>query len=99
MPRQFESLAERQAFLDDFGVPITINGVTANCHLNDSDDEMAAETSSVLVGRGHLLRAAEGAFPNVAQGSTAIMDGVSYRVVSVRLLSPGGYQRIVIAKV
>lgn len=95
----FQDLATRQEFLNEFGTPVTISGVTAKCFVDDSDEEMAAETSSVVVGRGHHLRAATGAFPDVAQGSTATMDGISYRVVSVRLLHPGDYQRITITKV
>lgn len=95
----FQDLATRQQALDEFGTPVTIAGVTAKCFVNDADQEMAAETNSVLVGRRHILRAATGAFPNVAQGNTAVLEGVTYDVVKVQLLHPGDYQQIVIAKV
>ena len=95
----FQDLATRQQALDDFGVPVTIAGVTARCLLNDSDQEMAAETNSVLVGRGHILRAATGAFPGVAQGNAVTLGGVAYEVIKVNLLHPGDYQQIFVAKV
>jgi hypothetical protein len=95
----YQDLATRQQALDEFGVPVTIAGVTAKCFLDDADEEMAAETSSLLVGRGHRLRAATGAFATVAQDDTAVLDGVSYRVVKVVLLHPGDYQHVYIAKV
>ena len=95
----YQDLATRQQALDEFGTPVTIAGVTAKCFVNDADQEMAAEANSVLVGRGHILRAATGAFPNVARDATAVVGGVSYKVVKVQLLHPGDYQQIVVAKV
>lgn len=95
----YQDLATRQQALDEFGVPVTIAGTTARCFVDDSDEEIAAETNSLLVGRSHRLRAATGAFPNVAQGATAVLDGVTYDVVLVRLLHPGDYQHIFVAKV
>ena len=93
---------EIQAMLDDFGVPVTIGGVMARCVVRDSDEEIAASSASVLVGRAVMLRAAPGAFPAAAQGANAVVDypapGTSYKVVLVRRDNVN-HTSIVVAKV
>lgn len=95
----YQDLTTRQQALDEFGEDVTIGGVTARCLVDDADDEMAADTNTVLVGRGHRLRAATGTFPTVAMDDSVTFRGTTYTVVAVRLMHPGDYQRVIIAKV
>ncbi len=77
-----------QLMLDEFGVPVTIGGVTAKCIVRDSDEEIASSVNSVLVGRAIVLKAARDTFPAAAQGVAATVDypavGTSYTIVSVQ---------------
>lgn len=77
-----------QLMLDEFGVPVTIGGVTAKCIVKDSDEEIASSSNSALVGRAIVLKAARDTFPAAAQGAAATVDypavGTAYTIVSVR---------------
>ena len=88
MPLPLYQKADIQHMLDEFGVPVTIGGVTAKCIVSDSDEEITAGANSVLVGRAVICRADRDAFPAAAQGVAAVVDypaaGTSYTVVSVR---------------
>jgi len=98
-----------QPMLDGLGgISVTIAGTTAKCQVRDSDEEVAAAASSILIGRAILLRAKTGAFPTLVQGLAATVDyptaGTSYKVVSVRHDGPAGqstgqFTTIVVAKV
>mgnify|MGYP001559377938 CR=1 FL=1 len=94
---------DRQRMLDEFGVPVTVAGVTAKCLVNDSDEEIAAGVSSVLVGRAIIARCATGAFAGLVQGAAATADyptaGTAYKIVSVKRDRPGDFTSIVLAKV
>ena len=88
MPLPLPFKEDVQRMLDDFGVPVTIGGITAKCIVNDSDEEIASGVSAVLIGRAIIARADRDAFPAAAQGVAATSDypaaGTAYTVVSVR---------------
>jgi len=88
MPLPLYRKADIQPMLDEFGVPVTIGGVTAKCIVNDSDEEIASGANALLIGRAIVSRADRDAFPAAAQGAAAAADypapGTAYTVVSVR---------------
>ena len=88
MPLPLYQKSDVQQMLDEFGVPVTIGGVTAKCIVNDSDEEIASGVNALLIGRAIIARADRDAFPAAAQGVAATADypaaGTAYTVVSVR---------------
>jgi hypothetical protein len=88
MPLPLYRKQDIQPMLDEFGVPVTIGGVTAKCIINDSDEEIASGANALLIGRAIIARADRDAFPAAAQGVAATADypaaGTTYEVVSVR---------------
>ena len=85
MPLPLTFSEDIQPMLDDFGVPVTIGGVTAKALVNDSDEEIASGANAVLIGRAVVLLAHRDAFPAAAQGVAATVDGAAYTVVGTRL--------------
>ena len=88
MPLPLYRKADVQQILNEFGIPVTIGGVTAKCIINDSDEEIATGTNAILIGRAIIARADRDAFPAAAQDVAATADyptaGTSYTVISVR---------------
>ena len=102
MPSFFRA-QDTQPMLDDFGVPVTIAGVTAKCIIRDSDEEVAASASSVLVGRAIVADAVLATFPGAVEGAAATADypapGTDYKVIGVRRKGTGERADIWLAKV
>lgn len=80
--------ADIQRMLDDCGVSVTVGATTAKCLVSDSDEQIASESSSVLIGRAIILDCKRGTFAGLAQGAALTADypaaATSYKVVSVR---------------
>lgn len=97
MPETYYNAAEIQAMLNDFGVDVTIAGVTAKGVVDRVDEELAIGLETRAIGKSIMVTVKSGALPGLANEATAIVDGVSYKVTFIMQIGDGALTKFVCA--
>ena len=78
----FDGSADLDAMLGtDFGVPVTLGGITVNGIENTRDDQsITLDGGSVLTGRHHTILIRTGTLPGFKQNASIVVNGITYTV-------------------
>lgn len=83
------------AFLADFGVPVT-NGVTATTGVLDMPSEVIA--GGMVITTDFMLTIKASVYPNLKYSDALTVNGVPYTVREVRLQDDGSFATVYLAK-
>ena len=97
MPETYYNAAEIQMMLDEFGVDVTISGITAKGIVDRVDEEEAVGYQTHQIGKSIMVTGKTGTWPALAVEIVAIVDGVTYRVVQIMQIEDGALVKFVCA--
>lgn len=84
------------AFLSDFGVPVT-NGVTATTGILDMPSEVIA--GGMVITTDYALTIKSGVYPVLKYGDSLTVGGAAYTVREVRAQDDGQFSVVYLSKV
>jgi len=97
MPETYYNEAEIQAMLNEFGVDVTIAGVTAKGIVDRVDEELMVGLETHGIGKSIMVTVTSAAFPGLTNEAMAIVDGVSYKVTNIMQIGDGALKRFICA--
>lgn len=98
MPLPLPLKADIRLMLDDFGVPVTIGGVTVKGLLWKPDAQFLQDGESELIGRAVTVLIGTGDLPGLAVGASVTVDGEAMTVHRSMAESDGEVTRILCTK-
>lgn len=82
--------SDHDDMLREFGVPVTLGGVTVNGIVDLSDQDLYNADAGQFTGKVQPVLVKTGALPGLAEHASITVDGTRYTVIQVRQEAPDG---------